>query len=145
MLNLYIHFVTGLLLRIALHGGCSHPTCKCCMQTSHLKCPDNTHSVERKNRDANDNVPVLIRQGLISFYKLDKSYCAKHIASQEFIHKQEQSILIGVYIELLGNDIAGRDVEICHIDHKLLLFNHYTKSNTMESCQKDGIAIKVQH
>ena len=42
------------------------------------KCPDNTNAVERKNRDAKDNVPVPIQQGLINLHKLDKSYCAKH-------------------------------------------------------------------
>ena len=31
------------------------------------KCPDNTNAVERKNRDAKDNVPVPVRQGLIIF------------------------------------------------------------------------------
>ena len=46
------------------------------------KCPNNTIAVERKNRDAKDNVPVPIRQGLINIYKLDKSYCAKHIAAE---------------------------------------------------------------
>ena len=47
------------------------------------KCPDNTNAVEKKNRDAKDNVPVPIRQGLINLYKLDKSYCAKHIAAEK--------------------------------------------------------------
>ena len=37
----------------------------------------------RKNRDAKDNLPVPIRQGLINLYKLDKSYCAKHIAAEK--------------------------------------------------------------
>ena len=47
------------------------------------KCPDNTNAVERKNRDAKDNVPVPIQQGLINLYKLYKSYCAKHTAAEK--------------------------------------------------------------
>jgi len=41
------------------------------------------YAVERKNRDAKDGVPVPIRQGLVNLYKLDKSYCAKHIAAEK--------------------------------------------------------------
>jgi len=47
------------------------------------KCPNNTNAVERKNGDAKDGVTVSIRQGLVNLYKLDKSYCAKHIAAQK--------------------------------------------------------------
>ena len=47
------------------------------------KCTDNTNAAKRKNRDAKYNVAVPVRQGLINLYKLDKSYCAKHIAAEK--------------------------------------------------------------
>ena len=34
-------------------------------------------------RDANDGIPVPIRQGLVNLYKLDKSYCAKYNAAEK--------------------------------------------------------------
>ena len=97
------------------------------------KCPDNTNAVERKNRDANDNVPVPIRQGLINLYKLDKSYCAKHIAAEKGC-----SISVGVINpeqKQLKLDISSG---VCRVNQIQMLFKDLLTNPATSKAHKKG-------
>ena len=78
-------------------SGYGHPienvACRLLSYVDTSKCPNDANTLQRRNRDAKDNLPVVVSQELVDLYKQDKSFC-----SSIFVEKKNVVYLTEVVI-----------------------------------------------